>query len=336
MADYQASKALVRAYFDALDAASAETVASVVCQYSSSDCDWRGVHPFNEQQGPEAAAAVFWEPLYRSFSGLQRRQDIFMAGNNEINGEEWVMSMGHFMGLFDADWLGIPASRKLVMLRYAEFNCVVDGRIARTGLFCDIIGLMQQVGIQPLPPQTGATLICPGPRGHDGLLFDSTPVDAGVQTLELVNRMVQDLSALNVSGDDNCPPEYLARTWHPDMLWYGPAAIGATYTIPRYQEQHQYPFRQGLTDKVFNGHLCRFAEGDFACFFGWPNLSHTPTGGFLGLPAGPRTDMRVVDVYRREGDRLRENWVIIDLPWWLLRQGVDVLERTRSIFNPGS
>jgi len=336
MADYRASKALVRAYFDALDAACADSVAEVVCHYSSPDCDWRGVHPFNEQHGPEAAAAVFWEPLYRSFSGLQRRQDVFMAGNNEINGEEWVMSMGHFMGLFDADWLGIPASRKLVMLRYAEFNCVVDGRIARTGLFCDIIGLMQQVGIQPLPPQTGAAMICPGPRAHDGLLFDPSLVDAGVQTLELVNRMVRDLSVLNASGDDNCPPEYLARTWHPDMLWYGPAGIGATYTIPRYQEQHQYPFRQGLADKVFNGHVCRFAEGQFACFFGWPNLSHSPTGGFLGLPAGNRTDMRVVDVYRREGERLRENWVIIDLLWWLLLQGVDVLERTRRIVNPGS
>lgn len=336
MADYQASKALVRAYFDALDTATVDTVTDVVCHYSRPDCDWRGVHPFNEQRGPEAAAAVFWEPLYRAFSGLQRRQDIFMAGSNEISGEEWVMSMGHFMGLFDADWLGIPASRKLVMLRYAEFNCVVDGRITRTGLFCDIIGLMQQVGIQPLAPQTGAALICPGPRAHDGLLFDPCPPAAGVRTLELVNRMVQDLSELNASGDDSCPPEYLARTWHSDMLWYGPAGIGATYTIPRYQEQHQYPFRQGLTDKVFNGHLCRFAEGDFACFFGWPNLSHTPTGGFLGLPAGPRTDMRVVDVYRREGDLLSENWVIIDLPWWLLHQGVDVIERTRSICNPGS
>ena len=42
-------------------------------------------------------------------------------------------------------------------------------------------------------------------------------------------------------------------------------------------------------------------------------------------------DMRVVDLYRRDGDKLAENWVLIDLPWWLKQQGLDVLERTRQI-----
>ena len=48
---------------------------------------------------------------------------------------------------------------------------------------------------------------------------------------------------------------------------------------------------------------------------GCPNLTNTPIGGFLGLPAsGVAAEMRVVDVYRRQGDRLAENWVLIDLP----------------------
>jgi hypothetical protein len=54
----------------------------------------------------------------------------------------------------------------------------------------------------------------------------------------------------------------------------------------------------------------------------------------MGLPGGTRTHMRVVDVYRREGDRLMENWVIIDIPYWLKQQGLDVLERNRAILNP--
>ena len=334
MSDYQAAKAVVLSYFDELDTVTPEGAAELLSRYMSRECEWRGVHPFNLQSSPEGVAGVFWEPLLRSFSGLQRHQDIFMAGGDEVNREPWVMSMGHFVGLFDADWLGIPANRKAVMLRYAEFNCVVDGKIVRSTMFCDIIGLMQQVGIQPLPPQTGASFVVPGPRRHDGLLFSACAADEGQKTLDLVNRMIEDLNALNVSGDDHCSADYLGRTWHKDMLWYGPAGIGATYTIPRYQEQHQYPFRQNLRDKVFNGHLCRFAESDYACFFGWPNLYHTPTGGFMGLPGGRQTEMRVVDVYRREGNLLRENWVIIDVPHWLMQQGIDVLERTRSIFNP--
>jgi hypothetical protein len=51
-------------------------------------------------------------------------------------------------------------------------------------------------------------------------------------------------------------------------------------------------------------------------------------GGFLGLPGNElRVDMRVVDVYRRAGEKLAENWVLIDLPWWLKQQGLDVFSR---------
>ena len=100
----------------------------------------------------------------------------------------------------------------------------------------------------------------------------------------LENEMIDDLRRLNESGSMACPPEVLESVWSENMIWYGPAGVGATYTIPRYQEQHQLPFRNNLDDKKYIGHVCRFAEGNFACFFGWPNLSNTPLGGWLGLP----------------------------------------------------
>ena len=329
MSKYQETKALVRAYFEAVEAATPQTVARVLRDFTSEDYLWRGVYPFREQQGSQATADVFWSPLMTSLSRMQRRQDIFIGGTNEISGEQWVMSMGHFMGLFDADWMGVRATRKMINLRYAEFNCVENGKITKTGLFIDIIGMMQQAGVNPLPPQTGASFVYPGPRNHDGLLFDDAPEEEGVATLALVNQMVADLSALNDSGAMGCPPKVLEQSWSKDMIWYGPGGIGATYTIPRYQEQHQLPFRNNLKDKKFNGHVCRFAEGNFACFFGWPNLSNTPIGGFLGLPGGEiRADMQVVDVYYRDGDKLSENWVLIDIPYWLKQQGLDIFERT--------
>ena len=43
--------------------------------------------------------------------------------------------------------------------------------------------------------------------------------------------------------------------------------------------------------------------------------------------------MRVVDVYRRDGDKLAENWVLIDLPHWLSMQGLDVLARMRQLLG---
>ena len=52
----------------------------------------------------------------------------------------------------------------------------------------------------------------------------------------------------------------------------------------------------------------------------------------MGLPASERpVEMRVVDMYRRSGDKLAENWIFIDLLHYMKLQGVDVLERCRSI-----
>jgi len=335
MSKYQETKRIVREYFEAMENASPETVASVLKEHTGENYLWRGVYPFREQEGADAAADVFWKPLMQSIKHIQRRQDIFIGGTNEISGEEWVMSMGHFMGLFDEDWLGIRRTGKMVSLRYAEFSCVENGKITQTGIFIDIIGLMLQAGVNPLPPSTGQYFVYPGPRNHDGLLFEDAPEEEGVKTLALVNKMIDDLSALNDSGAMGCPPEVLEKSWDKNMIWYGPAGIGASYTIPRYQMQHQLPFRNNLDGKKFNGHVCRFAEGDFACFFGWPNLTNMPIGGFLGLPGGKLSaDMQVVDVYCRVDDKLSENWVLIDLPFWLNQQGLDIFERTAQITNP--
>ena len=333
MGQYQEAKKVALSYFDALEKAEPEQVLQVFREYMTEDYNWKGVYPFREQNGREAVAESFWIPLKKALRHMQRRQDIFIAGTNEISGEEWVMSMGHLMGLFDQDFLGIRHTRKMASLRYAEFSCVENGKICKSGMFVDLIGLMIQAGENPLPPSTGNYFIYPGPRYHDGILLEDAPEEEGIKTLALVNKMVDDLDELNKSGAMGCPPEVLEKAWASDMIWYGPGGIGASYTIPRYQEQHQLPFRNHLKDKTFNGHVCRFAEGNFACFFGWPNLTNTPIGGFLGLPGGGRGDMQVVDVYCRRGDKLSENWVLIDLPYWLKQQGLDIFERTRQILN---
>ena len=337
MSQFQQAKQLVQAYFRAIEQSTPETVEQNITAFIGEQYDWRGVYPFREQDGLSQVCQVFWQPLLQAIPHMQRREDIFIAGDNHLDGKQWVMSMGHFMGLFDQDFLGIRATRQLVNLRYAEFSCVEGDKITKTGLFLDLIGLMQQAGMNPLPPSTGSYFVYPGPREHNGLLHQDADPKEGEKTLALVEQMINDLDQLNKSGSMTCSPELLEQTWHKDMIWYGPAGVGATYTIPRYQEQHQLPFRGSLTDKKFEGHVCRFAEGDFACFFGWPNLSNTPIGGWLGLPGGQvKAEMQVVDVYYRRQDKLAENWVLIDIPYWLKQQGLDVFERTSHLLNPNT
>ena len=332
--NFQQAKAVVRKYYDAFDKVVTNDLTSVLQKFTTEDYHWRGMHPFYEQYGAEAVIKSFWKPLRKSFSPIQRREDIFFAGANDCDKgkSQWVVSVGHFLGLFDNDWLGIPFTGKMTFLRYAEFHRIEGDKIAETALFCDILSVMDQAGHYPLPQMTGTGFIYPGPRTHDGLLFDEQDPFEAKKTMEVLNRMIADLNEINKSGDDRCPPELLSRTWNEDMIWYGPSGIGASYTIERYQKQHQYPFRENLTDKVFNGHIARFAEGNYCGFFGWPNLCNKNKGGFLGLPKSDvLTEMRVVDIYRREGNKLAENWVYIDILYYLYQQGLDVLERMREM-----
>ena len=331
MTDFQTQKAVVRASQAALGASEGDSIAAALAAHTAADYHWRGYHPFGELDGAKSVAETFWRPLKNAIRRMQRREDAFFAGANETDGHQsvWVVSMGHLMGLFDAPWLGIRPTRKLVMMRYCEFHRVADGKIAETAMYFDIPHLMAQAGQDPFPPQTGAFLVQPGPQPHDALLYNHQDPEEGRKTLAAINAMITDLGQWK-SG--MTLEEELARTWHDDMLWWGPHGIGATYTIERYAKQHSGPFRAAFTERSKTRHLCRLAEGHYGGFFGWPNFTAKHTGGFMGMPAtGQVGEFRVIDVYRREGDKLAENWIFIDLLHYWKTQGVDILERAVRI-----
>ncbi|MGR3464530.1 ester cyclase [Limimaricola sp.] len=329
--DFQPEKAVVRAHHAAIAAAAPDAIAAALAEHTAPHWHWRGVHPFEERTGAEAVAATFWQPFLAAMHRVQRREDIFFAGLNEIDGHEsrWVVSMGHLVGLFDAPWLGIRPTGRMAFLRYCEFHRVEDGRIAETAFFCDIPHLMTQAGQNPFPPQTAAHLIQPGPIGHDGLLHAPQDPGEGSRTLAAINAMIADLG----QWQKGLPlEEELALSWHDDMIWWGPEGIGATYTIERYARQHSGPFRAGFAERSKTRHLARLAEGRFGGFFGWPNFTARATGGFMGFPATGRSgEFRVIDIYRRDGDKLAENWVFIDLLHWARTQGLEVLQRQSGL-----
>lgn len=326
--DFQAEKDVVRRFHAALDAAAPEEAGRILSIHAAPDHRWRGSHPFGEIAGAEAVGEVFWTPLRQSFTALQRRDTVFFAGMSGIDdaGSIWVVTMGHLMGLFDRPWLGIPPTGRLAFLRHCTFHRIADGRIAETCMQFDVPDLMVQAGLRPFPPQTGAHLVQPGPMRQDGLLHGPQPPAEGERTLALIEAMIGDLGTWGLGLPLE---EELRRSWAEDMLWWGPAGIGSTFTIPRYAEQHSAPFRAGFADRSPTRHVARLAEGSYGGFFGWPNFTARPTGGALGLPAtGESGEFRVIDIYRRDGDRLAENWVFIDLLHFWSQQGVDVLNRT--------
>jgi hypothetical protein len=122
--------------------------------------------------------------------------------------------------------------------------------------------------------------------------------------------------------------------WHPKMNWYGPAGIGSMRRLWGFQTWHQFPFLKALPDRrnfLENGFL--FGDGNFVAFTAWPGMGMTVTGdGWLGIaPGGQPLAMRSLDFWRREGDVLRENWVLVDILSIYDQLGVDVFSRMREI-----
>ena len=328
MADLQAAKAIVLAANEAIDTADPDRVDEALAAHTASDYRWRGMHPFHELTGARAVAESYWHPLRAAMGSLQRRPDMFLAGQNQLDNwcSTWVVEMGHLMGLWDAPWLGFAPTRRLAFLRYAEFHRVEDGAIAETACYVDILNLLAVAGRISVPSVTGAEVLTPGPRTHTGLLYDRQPPEEGRITVDLISAMIADLRANIVRS----PGNHITRFWTEDMCWFGPGGIGASAFRHGYRRGHSGPFEEQLEYVGHTEHVARIGEGQFGGFFGYPSLTMR-SKGYLGFPASDvAADMRIVDLYRRQGDRLAENWIFIDLPHFFAMQGLDIFSSLKS------
>ena len=322
---FQAQKEFILEYFQAVEASTLDSTPQTLHKYSHKNWRWRGYAPFYEILGAEKVAQNFWIPLKMSLSSLERRQDIFFAGENILDEDKgvWVVSMGHLVGLFDTAFLGLEPTGKVAFFRYCEFNKIEDGKIKETAFYFDLPHFMQQAGREVFASQRAAEIIQPGPKTQDGLLYNPCNPEEATKTLELIGKMGKSLG----TWQNPLPiEEELAENWCQNMHWWGPSGIGATYSIERYAKQHATPFRQAFSQRSKTQHICRVAEGKYGGFFGWPNFTAVHSGEFLGMAATQkRTEFRVIDIYRREGDKLAENWVFIDFVYWFEQLGIDLL-----------
>ena len=291
------------------------------------DAVWQGPHPINRLEGRDAFIEQFLRPLAASFPDIERRADLLFGG--EYKGNRWVCSTGYLVGTFDADWLCIPATGNLAYLRYGEFVTMEAGRITSSYVILDLLDLMRQAGITLLPPAIAVERLVPGPATQDGLVLQLQDEEDSRATIALVDDMVHEGLHL-FDGHDLDTMEH-HRHWHPDFMWYGPGGIGTTRGIRGFKNWHQAPFLKAMPDRKAATHIARIADGRYAATSGWYSVSATHTGSLLyGLaPTGRKVGMRVMDFYRREGNLLRENWVLIDTIEYLLQLGYDLFERLR-------
>lgn len=282
------------------------------------------VHPVNTVAGPPGVLDGLLRPLSASFDTLHRRDDILMAG--QFDGGDWVATHGNYVGTFARPWLGLTPSQRLEYLRFGEFFRFEGDKVVEAYVFLDIPQLMIATDQWPISDSPGRsrgyTGFIPGPMTNDGIqLGDADPARSD-ETYRMVTDMLAGLAT---------PDEAWRPYWDDAMMWYGPAAFGSFAGIEDFAG-FQTPFENAFTHwsggSAGNGvtqHFTRFGDGDYVCSGGWPSLMCVRKDPFLDQPSrGETLLMRVCDWWRAEGDKLKENWVIVDIPDALLQMGVDL------------
>jgi predicted ester cyclase len=299
----------------------AKTLAQVVAP----DAKIQVCQPFGTIQGADIYQTLF-TPLLHAMPDLERRDMITLTGTTP-EGETWAGCMGNYMGTMVRPWLDIPPTGHLTHMRYHEFYKLDGDKITEAQIIWDIPELMMQANAWPMAPQLGKYLCTPAPMPQDGL----TAQGDGQATMDHVIAMLTDLCKHPAQGG----PEVmnLETYWHPRFNWYGPAGIGTGRGISGFRNWHQIPFLRAMPDRKLDamGDLAShwFAQGDYVCETGWPNMRLTITDdGWMGIaPAGREVLLRSLDFWRMEDGLIRENWVLVDLLDLYRQCGVDVLAR---------
>lgn len=311
------------------------------------DLHLRAAHPINESRGRDSALARLWRPLFEALPDIERRDLMVVGGSYE--GRDYVGMVGHYLGTFSKEWLGIPATGRPLYLRYGEVHELRDGKIVQSNCLWDVLDVIRQAGLWPVAPSLGQEGMWPGPLTGDGLAFAAQDPAKSAASIAQTLAMHAALGAyddLAGEGRDGLLTMPQKAFWHPKMMWYGPSGIGSMRGLSGFVDYHQLPFRTAfpkrkgggqwdeiadMKAKLGGGHYVRVGDGDFSLTGGWPSVFARHLGGdFMGLgPTGRTVTMRVMDFYLHHEGLIRENWVPLDIIDLLLQMDVDVMARMR-------
>lgn len=283
--------------------------------------------PLSQATNVQDFEESFLSPLKRAISGLHRRDIIFIGGRNtRKQGGTWVAAVTHYVGNFIQPLWGITPSNHLVMIRAGEFFRIENNRISEAKIIVDMADLLRQCGHMPFH-SLGTEITFPAPATQDGICPEPL---GGEKSLQLIEAMLGDLHVYDPETSTSRGQTGKEGYWHENMMWYGPAGIGSNYRWEGFVRDHRAPFLSAFPDRKGGNHYCRIGDGNYAAVSGWPSMTMTHQGSYLGVPAsGKALTLRVMDFYRCKTMQISENWVLLDYGDLFAQMGLDLREMAR-------
>lgn len=335
----QKNKQRVWDFWRSLEQASSAESESVAARFMHLNAAWHGPDPILDLSGPKGFAAGFWQPLLQSFPDLRRQTHIFMGGQSSGridgtgDGKQWVAGTGYFNATFANDYLGLPATGEKVSIRWGEFCRLEGDKIEESFVLLDYIDLMQQAGVEVLPPSRGIDGMYPPPAAGDGVLLDAQDEAVSTHTLEHIRRFI--FEGLNAYDRDDLKSMGMSDFFHPSVKWYGPGGIGACLSFKEFEDNHQKHWLHAFPDRAVQDLDALIAEGQYSAAPGWAGVVATHTGQYLDCAAtGRPIEVNGLDFWKLEDNVYTENWVFVDMIHLFRQFGTDLFERIPKPLKP--
>ena len=152
-----------------------------------------------------------------------------------------------------------------------------------------------------------------GSRPEQAILSRDADLSKTDDTRRVIEGMVDGLNDHRI--DD------IGAFFADNFRWIGNQGCGQKTGLREFQDNWQRPFQAAFSDKVCIDEA-RLYMGEWAAAFGRQEAVHS--GPFMGIaPTGKKVEIRYMDFWRVVGDKIVDNWVMVDFPHVLAQLGVD-------------
>ncbi len=153
-----------------------------------------------------------------------------------------------------------------------------------------------------------------GKRPKQAVLTRETDLSKTQQTQAVIEHMVDGLNDHRI-GDIG---EFFADRFR----WMGNYGCGTKNGLKEFQDNWQKPFQAAFSEKVCIDEA-RLFMGEWGAAFGRQEAIHS--GDFMGVePTGKKVEIRYMDFWKVENNKIVDNWVMVDFPFVLKQIGVDI------------
>lgn len=298
------------------------------------DLRWDGPQPSLPARSSVELAENWLEPFRFTLPEVERQFHILMSGKSSgkiedgRDGRPWVAATGYLEGKSQSNFMGIPRSESRLRLRWAEFLRFEEDEIVEIQMQVDLVDWLEQISRPILPKCRGLPGVWPAPTAFDGVISRDPDTGMTRATLELGRSLL--FGGLNAFDTEDLSSMGMARYFHPNVKWYGPAGIGACLSLTEFEELHQRPWLKSFPDRKVQDLASLFADGRLLAASGTVAVKATHSGEPY-LDSGPAKNQPIefsgLDFWLRTGDVFTENWVFVDFVHLFNQMGIDLMDR---------